>query len=158
MTSPKVGVGVFLFEPSGKFIIGKRKGSLGAGTYALPGGHLELGETFEHCAAREVLEETGISIDELDIRYLTAVNSVFEEGQHYVTIAMGFLLSADTESKLLEPDKCEGWESARWEDVRDAIEAADNDEKWFQPMIEFVTQRPGFDPFRVCLDYGKRST
>lgn len=29
---PKVGVGVFVFNAAGKFVIGKRKGSLGAGT------------------------------------------------------------------------------------------------------------------------------
>jgi mannose-6-phosphate isomerase-like protein (cupin superfamily) len=29
---PKVGIGVFVFNGAGKFVIGKRKGSLGAGT------------------------------------------------------------------------------------------------------------------------------
>ncbi|KDN45293.1 hypothetical protein K437DRAFT_256637 [Tilletiaria anomala UBC 951] len=31
---------------------------------ALPGGHLELHESFEECAAREVLEETGIRLED----------------------------------------------------------------------------------------------
>jgi 8-oxo-dGTP diphosphatase len=30
---PKVGVGVFCFKPTGEFILGKRKGSIGAGKY-----------------------------------------------------------------------------------------------------------------------------
>jgi 8-oxo-dGTP diphosphatase len=96
----RVGVGVFCFKRTGDFIIGKRKGSLGAGTYALPGGHLEFGETFEQCAAREVLEETGITISEGDIKYLTCVNGVFPEGFHYVTIAMGVLLPSDVEPQV----------------------------------------------------------
>lgn len=58
------------------------------GTWALPGGHLEFGESFEICAEREVLEETGLKIT--DVHFLTAVNSVMEdENKHYVTIFMG---------------------------------------------------------------------
>ena len=58
------------------------------GTWALPGGHLEFGETFETCAEREALEETGLNIT--NFQYLTTINDVMEdEGKHYVTIIMG---------------------------------------------------------------------
>ena len=50
---PLVGLGVLVFR-GGKLLIGQRRGSLGAGEYALPGGHLEHGEEFEECAVREV--------------------------------------------------------------------------------------------------------
>lgn len=33
MSAPRVGVGVFVFKRDGTFILGKRKGSLGAGKY-----------------------------------------------------------------------------------------------------------------------------
>ena len=36
--------------------------------YQFPGGHLEENETFEECLRREVLEETGIEIDEDEIK------------------------------------------------------------------------------------------
>ena len=40
MKRVQVGVGVFV-KRNGKILVGKRKGSHGAGTWALPGGHLE---------------------------------------------------------------------------------------------------------------------
>ncbi|KAK5115293.1 hypothetical protein LTR62_001493 [Meristemomyces frigidus] len=86
---PRVGVGVFVFDSArgGNFLTGKRKGSHGAGTWALPGGHLEHGESFEECGSREIEEETGLTLSR--IQYLTTTNSVFEDtGKHYVTVFM----------------------------------------------------------------------
>jgi ADP-ribose pyrophosphatase YjhB (NUDIX family) len=58
------------------------------GTWGLPGGHLEFGESFEACAAREVLEETGLAVQDLHI--LTVVNSVMHADQkHYAVIFLG---------------------------------------------------------------------
>lgn len=60
---PRVGVGVFVINEKGHILLGKRTGSHGAGTLALPGGHLELHESFFDCAAREVYEETGLILE-----------------------------------------------------------------------------------------------
>ncbi|CBQ73543.1 conserved hypothetical protein [Sporisorium reilianum SRZ2] len=60
---PRVGVAVFVSNEKGHILIGKRTGSHGAGTLALPGGHLELHESFYDCAAREVYEETGLILE-----------------------------------------------------------------------------------------------
>jgi 8-oxo-dGTP diphosphatase len=56
------------------------------GCIQLPGGHLEVGESFEACAKREVFEETGIVLDEREIDFLTTTNDVFSDERHYVTV------------------------------------------------------------------------
>jgi 8-oxo-dGTP diphosphatase len=73
--SPQVGVGVLIVE-NGRVLLGKRKGSDGAGTWSAPGGHLEFGETVEACARREVLEETGLQLQDLRLGPFTS--NVFE--------------------------------------------------------------------------------
>ncbi len=81
--TPKVGVATIVWGSSTQFLIGKRLGSHGFGTWSVPGGHLEFGESIEECAIREVFEETGINIKEPRVIGLT--NDVMD-GLHYVTI------------------------------------------------------------------------
>jgi ADP-ribose pyrophosphatase YjhB (NUDIX family)/catechol 2,3-dioxygenase-like lactoylglutathione lyase family enzyme len=108
---PRVGVGVFVLR-DGLVLLGLRRGAHGAGTWALPGGHLEFGETVEHCAVREVLEETGLAVDVVARGPYT--NDVFaDEGRHYVTV---FVLAQAVhgEPALREPAKCAEWRWCRW--------------------------------------------
>jgi len=111
---PRVGVGVIVLR-DGHVLLGQRRGSHGAGTWALPGGHLEFGETVECCAVREVLEETGLAVDAIARGPYTS--DVFADaGRHYVTL---FVLtrSARGEPMLREPDKCAAWRWCRWSEL-----------------------------------------
>ena len=57
---PKLGaLAVVLHEDC--FLLVKRKKEPNAGTWGFPGGHVELGETAREAAARELLEETGVT-------------------------------------------------------------------------------------------------
>lgn len=58
---PRVGVGAITIK-DGKVLLVKRGIEPSKGLWAIPGGTLKLGETMEECAAREILEETGIKI------------------------------------------------------------------------------------------------
>ncbi|MEO6110192.1 MAG: NUDIX hydrolase [Candidatus Saccharimonadales bacterium] len=104
----RVGVGVFIFK-NGKFLMQQRMGSHGEGTWSLPGGHLDFGESFEQTAIREVAEETGLQIK--NIRFGAVTNDLFEkENKHYVTIWMLSDWAEGTET-ITEPEKCtaQGW-------------------------------------------------
>jgi len=81
---PKVGVGVIVTKDD-QVLLMKRQNSHGHGTWAPPGGHLEYGESFDVCAIRETLEETGLVIANPTFRAIT--NDVFvEEEKHYITV------------------------------------------------------------------------
>ena len=108
MKRPQVGVGVFV-KRNGKVLVGKRKGSHGAGTWALPGGHLEPGESFEACCKREVFEETGLIIN--NISPVVFTNDVFnDDGLHYITLFFKGEYESG-EAIVAEPRECEEW---RW--------------------------------------------
>ena len=111
---PRVGVGVLIVK-EGKVLIGKRKGSHGAGQYALPGGKLEWRETWEQCARREILEETGIELTG-DVTYAYTCEAVIDDDNHWITVFMRADVPADTTAVNTEPDKCEGWEWMEWGD------------------------------------------
>jgi len=112
MTRPLVGISV-LVEKDGKLLFGKRKGSHGAGEYAAPGGHLEHLESFQACAEREVLEETGMQIGTL--MFLRVLNTTDYAPKHYVDLAFVAQWKAG-DPEVREPDKVERWD---WYDVND---------------------------------------
>jgi len=108
MQNIKVGVGVIIITQDNKVLLGKRLSLHGQGTWAPPGGHLEYGESFEDCARREALEETGLTVGEL--QQVTVVNNVdTQENNHAITIFM-YAQYIGGEPQLLEPEKCESWQ------------------------------------------------
>jgi 8-oxo-dGTP diphosphatase len=109
-----VGFGVMLLR-NDKILLGKRnqdpaKASSalnGAGTWTMPGGKLEFGETFEEGAKREINEETGIKLKKVNV---ICVNQDIIESAHFITIG---LLSEDFngEARVMEPEEITEW---RW--------------------------------------------
>jgi len=101
---PKVGTGVFIMNNQSHVLFLLRKGSHGAGTWCLPGGYLEYGESFLENAQRETKEETDVDVSSVEIVGVT--NDLFsEEQKHYVTVFMKSLAWIGT-PKIMEPSKC----------------------------------------------------
>jgi len=102
---PKVGVGVIVVK-DGKVLLCERLASHGAGTYSLPGGHMEFDETFEETARREVEEETGLT--DIVVKDLVCVSNDRVYGKHFITIGM-LAEWKSGEPAAMEPEKACNW-------------------------------------------------
>lgn len=82
---PKVGIGVVVVREN-KILLGERRSGHGAGTFEIPGGHLEFGETFAEAATREVAEETGLR--DVEVKGVVSVSNDIAYDKHYVSIGI----------------------------------------------------------------------
>ncbi len=85
---PIIGVGAVIIK-DGKILLEKRKNEPGKGKWSIPGGLVELGETIEQTAIREVKEETGLEVEKPE--HIDVVDNVVrdENGEvqyHFVII------------------------------------------------------------------------
>ena len=84
---PVPAVNVAVFNPEGKVLLTRRSPRVRApGTWVLPGGHVEFGETWESAAYREIEEECGIRLNSIKLMgvysdpLLTTSETVLKEG------------------------------------------------------------------------------
>jgi len=107
------GFGVMILKDK-KVLLGRRhddpeKASSelrGEGTWTMPGGKLEFGESFEEGAEREVMEETGIITK--NPRVICLHNNKNEHA-HFVTIGL-LCENFQGEPKVMEPDEITEWQ------------------------------------------------
>ncbi len=86
--APRVGVGALVFKDDRVLLI-KRGKSPSKGMWSIPGGRVELGETLQEAAEREVLEETGITVKAGKPVYVFDMVSRDKDGgikYHYVIV------------------------------------------------------------------------
>jgi ADP-ribose pyrophosphatase YjhB (NUDIX family) len=74
--NPKVAAGA-LIEVNGRVILVRRGVEPHVGSWSLPAGFAEIGETIEETAIRECWEETGLEIELDDLLNVYSVNSNF---------------------------------------------------------------------------------
>ncbi len=99
-----------IVEEDGKILMGKRGDVFGKGSWAFPGGHLEVDEKTKDCAARELKEETGIV--PIEMKLLGVINDIpnlQSQANHYVRFVY-LITKYSGKVTNRESDKCEGWE------------------------------------------------
>ena len=128
---PSVGVGIVLIHKD-KILLGRR---IDSGMYGLPGGWLEPGEEWEECAARELKEETGITMQSSSFKHIYTLNSINKEKNFHSVSCVMFGHLDENELKNLvnkEPNKCYGWFWISLSDLRNMYSLL------FHPLREFL--------------------
>ncbi|MFH1650162.1 MAG: NUDIX domain-containing protein [Candidatus Woesearchaeota archaeon] len=107
-----VGVGIMILR-GGKVLLGRRHDNPkkaqsalhGEGTWTMPGGKLDTGETILEGATRETREETGIEIVKSKI---ISVQETILQDVHFITFGIHCTLHTG-EPKVMEPDQITQW-------------------------------------------------
>ncbi|MBA3530866.1 MAG: NUDIX domain-containing protein [Ardenticatenales bacterium] len=127
---PIVGVSVTVFrdEQATEVLLVQRGRGSALGHWAPPGGKLELGETVAEGAAREVLEETGLSITVPEHGTFATVDIIEknEDGSllhHFVLIEVVAQLAGDAEpSAADDAADCRWWPVARLAEAQPQVD------------------------------------
>ena len=107
---PQVAVGVFVFDVAHHLLLVRRGQNPGKGLWTIPGGRVECGESLRAACAREVTEETGLSVE------ITGFVTVFEriEARYHYVIIDYCARVADHRPPLRPADDAD---DARWVEV-----------------------------------------
>ncbi|PTB40412.1 hypothetical protein M441DRAFT_48253 [Trichoderma asperellum CBS 433.97] len=130
---PRLGVAAVISNAEGKFLVGKRKGGLGA-------------ETSEGKGESRVRNAESIIIDQNDIwrnyymELLTKRGNIQAHwGFRAVTLSM--MRNPGAVPRVMEPEKCEGWEWKSSNELKQIAEAAKPDscgERLFLPLVNLI--------------------
>ncbi len=104
------------------------------GEWQLPGGWIEPGETPREAARREVLEETGLELRELE--FVAVTSNVFSPRSHSITLYFEAECVDPQALITSERDRCTGWEWKHWNDVTTNL---------FMPLE--LLRQTGYRPF-----------
>jgi 8-oxo-dGTP diphosphatase len=83
---PQLATSAAIFR-DGKVLLVRRARSPGKGFYSLPGGRVEFGESLAYALAREVMEETALTIDLVGLSGFREVLPNDKVAGHYLIMA-----------------------------------------------------------------------
>jgi len=100
-------------------LFGKRRSAAGGFEWQLPGGWIVPGESAQQAARREVSEETGLQLQEL--QFVGITNNVFSLHNHSISLYFE-AECADIEAlSVVEGDKCDAWVWRCWAEVTENL-------------------------------------
>lgn len=107
------GCGVMIFNENNQLLMGRRNDNPELadsemheeGTWSLPGGNIEYGESFEEAGAREAKEETDLDVSDLEVFCVQVDKNQYA---HYVSVGM-LARSYVGVPKVMEPDVIVEW-------------------------------------------------
>ena len=106
----QAGVGAILVR-HGRILLGLRRGAHGGGSWSVPGGKIEPGETPEQAAMRELREETGL--EATNPRVLAQTLDDFPDVCYRTSFVLLDWVGGRPEE--LEPEKSGDWDWFDWE-------------------------------------------
>ena len=98
---PWISTDCVVFDERGRVLLIRRRNDPFRGQYAFPGGFIELGETAEDCALRELKEETGIEAGSL--RLIGVYSDPNRDPRHH-SITVAFLVSVHGQTPVAGDD------------------------------------------------------
>lgn len=118
---PGLTVDCVVFDPQGRLLLVRRKNPPFQGEYALPGGFVEVGETTEDAALRELREETGMVAEEVRLIGVYS-NPRRDPRRHIVSIA--YLVSPNAYSVCAGDDAASAEFVEDWTTIKFAFDHA----------------------------------
>lgn len=108
--NPSAATAAFIRNGRGELLITRRRLEPGKGTLDLPGGFADIGETLEECIAREVKEETGLTVTTVK-PFCTLPNKYRYSGFDVPTLDAFFECTVESTATLKASDDAE---DAQW--------------------------------------------
>ena len=102
-----------------RVLFGKRPAKSTGFEWQLPGGLIEAGESPPQAARREVLEETGLSL--LDLDFVGLTSNVFSAQNHTISLYYEAECVDPGPLTVAEAGKCIAWEWKPWSQVNDSL-------------------------------------
>ena len=102
-----------------RILFGQRKVAAGDFAWQLPGGWIEPGESPQQAARREVIEETGLQLQEL--HFVGITSNVFSPRDHSISLYFEAECAEVGPLKTVENEKCGGWEWKYWTEISENL-------------------------------------